>query len=227
MDAIKSKEHCLTNALMQYIDTPKQSQAPAQGADKYHGAIAQGYDAKRESDPKWIVEQRIITDMLSDLPEGTVVLDCPVGTGRFLPLYVDKGFHIIGLDKSRDMIMEAAKKVDEKRANGYLEEGDVRSTGLPDKSVDVTVNVRITRWLSPDDCVRMLKEMQRVARKRIILTARVANHAHARSIELIESALDGWCIFRNEAGYVLDYRVIELRPNADAIAAKHRMDGLI
>ena len=95
----------MTHHLMQYLDTPKpQAQTPQQGAGKYHGAVAKGYDAKRVKDDKWICEQRII------------------------------------------------------------------------------------------------------------LTARVANHPHARSIELIESALSGWRIHRNEAGYTLDYRVIELRP---------------
>ena len=203
----------MTHHLMQYLDTPKpQAQAPQQGAGKYHGAVAKGYDAKRVKDDKWVCEQRIIEDMLSDLPPDSIILDCPVGTGRFIPFYQDKGFQILGMDLQEDMLREAARKADPKRARGELRIGDVRATGLEDKSVDVAVNCRISRWLSPDDCVKMLKEMQRVARQRIILTARVANHPHARSIELIESALSGWRIHRNEAGYVLDYRIIELRP---------------
>jgi hypothetical protein len=58
----------------------------------------------------------------------------------------------------------------------------------------------------------MLREMQRLTRQRIIWTARVANHQHARTVELFEAALDGWKITRNEAGYVTDYRVLEARP---------------
>lgn len=203
----------MTHPLMQYL--PPQPKAPAQpqgGADKYRGAVAQNYDAKREKDDKWVCEQRIIEDMLSDLPEGSAVLDCPVGTGRFLPFYAEKKFLILGMDVSTDMLAQAQTKPLPKHARGELRQGDVRNTGLPDKCVDVAVNVRITRWLSPEDVVKMLREMQRVAKQKIILTARVANHPHARSIELIESALDGWRVHRNEAGYVLDYRIIELRP---------------
>ena len=70
------------NQLMQYLDTPQVTQG---GAEKYVGQVAQGYDAKREQSPKWQIEQRVIEDMLSDLPAESVVLDCPVGTGRFLP----------------------------------------------------------------------------------------------------------------------------------------------
>lgn len=199
----------LTQAMMEYL--PSQ-QTPTGGAGKYHGALAQGYDAKREQSPKWLLEQRTIEDMLSDLPQRTIVLDCPVGTGRFLPFYVDKGFEIVGMDISADMLKEAAKKVDPARAKGYLEIGDVRNTGLPDKSVDCAVNCRITRWLSPEDCKKMMREMQRVSRKRIIWTARVANHPHARTIELFESALDRWKITRNEAGVDLDYRILMATP---------------
>lgn len=201
---------------MHYIDTPearapqpRAAQPAPNGADKFYGKVASGYDDKRVNDPKWITEQKIITDLLADMPAGSVVLDCPVGTGRFLPFYVDKGFTIIGIDKSADMLNEAAKKVDPKRARGYLELGDVRKLALPDKSVDAAVACRITRWLSPDDCVTMMKELQRVCKKRIIWTARIANHTHARSVALFESALlPGWKIVQNIPGYVMDYRIL-------------------
>lgn len=211
----------MTNPLMEYLppagqqpQSQSQSQPQMHGAGKYHGAIATGYDAKRESDPKWVIEQKIITGMLDDLPPETIVFDCPVGTGRFLPFYIEKGFHFIGMDKSRDMLVEAGKKVDAlaAKAVGELHVGDVRNTGLNDKAVDVAVNCRITRWLSPSDCQVMLKEMQRIARQRIIWTARVANHPHARTVELFEEALDGWAIVRNEPGVDLDYRILQARP---------------
>jgi len=202
---------------MEYLPPASQAQQPQpqmHGAGKYHGAIATGYDAKRESDAKWIIEQKIITRMLDDLPPETIIFDCPVGTGRFLPFYIEKGFHFIGMDQSRDMLVEAGKKVDAlaAKAVGELHVGDVRNTGLNDKAVDVVVNCRITRWLSPSDCQVMLKEMQRIARQRIIWTARVANHPHARTVELFEEALDGWAIVRNEPGVDLDYRIIQARP---------------
>ena len=205
----------MTNPLMEYLPPAGQAPQPQMhGAGKYHGAIATGYDAKRENDPKWIIEQKLITAMLDDLPPETVIFDCPVGTGRFLPFYIEKGFHFIGMDQSRDMLVEAGKKVDAlaAKAVGELHVGDVRNTGLADKSVDAVVNCRITRWLSPSDCQVMLKEMQRIARQRIIWTARVANHPHARTVELFEEALDGWEIVRNEPGSDLDYRILQIRP---------------
>jgi ubiquinone/menaquinone biosynthesis C-methylase UbiE len=223
---------------MVYLDSPKPSEqvrgqaAQQNGAEKYHGPIAEGYDAKREKDPKWICEQRIITQMLSDLPKGSTILDCPVGTGRFLDFYKTKGFQFIGADLSGDMLVQSALKLvpqpEVERwvaacnqadtimpfriGSNLLVNGDVRQIGLEDKSVDAAVMIRLTRWLSPADCQVAMRELQRVTRQRIVWTARVANHKHARTAELFESALSGWKITRNEAGHELDYRILEARP---------------
>jgi hypothetical protein len=101
---------------------------------------------------------------------------------------------------------------------GVLMLGDVLKTGAPDKAVDVAINCRITRWMiqhrGPEGIKAMLREMQRVARKKIILTARVANNPWAVTEDLINSALVGWKITRNVAGYVTDYRIIMLEPTA-------------
>jgi ubiquinone/menaquinone biosynthesis C-methylase UbiE len=95
---------------------------------------------------------------------------------------------------------------------GSLVHGDVREIGLPDKSVDAAVMCRLSRWLSPEDCQAAMRQLQRVTTKRIIWTARVANHVHARSVDLFEQALDGWRITRNEAGSDIDYRVMMAEP---------------
>lgn len=186
---------------------------------KYEEQEAADYDQSRTSQEKWVVEQRIIQDMLDDLPRGTIILDAPVGTGRFIQFYEQKGFVMRGLDQSADMLREAAKKVSDPASiiNGdkqfHFCQGDVRDTKFADKSVDVAVCVRITRWLGPDGVCGMLREMQRVARDRILFTARVRDHHHAIGYDLIQSALDGWSIARDRAGYVDAYRIIELKPH--------------
>jgi ubiquinone/menaquinone biosynthesis C-methylase UbiE len=185
--------------------------AEQHGARKFHGAVAEGYDQKREESPKWQIEQKIIEDMLGDLQMGEWVLDVPCGTGRFFHVYHDKKVIYHGVDLSDDMLEQAAQKVKDPNRT-RLRVGDVRKLGMHDKSVDVSVMCRLTRWLSPADCVQALRELQRVTRRKIILTARVRNHPHARSYELIQSALDGWKIHRDEAGADMDYRIIELRP---------------
>ena len=197
--------------LMQYLPDP--SEAAASGPRKYTGAVAQGYDQKRETSDKWQVEQQVIEGMLNELPFGSWILDCPCGTGRFFEFYHKKGFLFRAVDASADMLRIAAGKVaDPMKAR--LAQGDIRALPLPDKCVDAAVAVRITRWLSPEDCQVMIRDLQRVARQKIIFTARVANHPHARPMELFIEALDGWKFARNEAGSDPDYRIFELRPEA-------------
>lgn len=193
----------MSDSYLYYIPTGRDG-----GAGKYHGAVAQGYDQKREQSEKHKIEQRIIEGMLEDMPAGNWVLDVPCGTGRFFQFYHDKGYLFRGIDASADMLRIAANKVvDPMKAR--LGQDDVRALGLPDKCVDASVMVRMTRWLSPEDCQVALKELQRVTRDRIILTARVANHPHARPVELFTQALeDGWKLAKNERGYVDDYRVL-------------------
>ena len=202
---------------MEYLPPVGQQQGqPQTGALKYTGAIASGYDAKRVNDAKWTVEQKIIEDMLSDLPPGSWVLDAPCGTGRFIDYAIRKQLVYRGVDISADMIRQAAARTDGKSAtftftlddgSSHQEpqlsfmEGSVLNSGIPDKSVDATLNIRISRWLTPEENQQMFREMQRIARDRIILTARVCNHSHARPLSLYEAVMSpDWELVRSECG---------------------------
>jgi ubiquinone/menaquinone biosynthesis C-methylase UbiE len=197
---------------MEYLPPAPPMPALAHGAGKYVGPVAANYDAKREQSPKWLAEQAIIEGWLDEMPEGSVILDAPVGTGRFLEVYARRKFDLYGLDLSADMLNQCAAKMP-LGFSAKLGQGNVLRCGLPDAHVDVAVNCRITRWLSPDENILLMKEMQRVCRKRIIWTARVEGHIHARTVELFKSALHGWQITRNVAGYEPAYRILMAEPS--------------
>jgi ubiquinone/menaquinone biosynthesis C-methylase UbiE len=189
---------------------PVQQAEEKAGSRKYYGDVAAGYDAKRENSEKWKAENRLVSELLTDMPPGTTVLDCPCGTGRFLRLYEELGFNVICMDASDEMLKQAWEKGS--IIKNYYVIGDARNLGLEDNFVDVAMMIRLTRWLSPEDCVKALKEMQRVATKRVIFTARVRAHPHARGYDLIESALDGWKIHTDAPIADENLRMIELRP---------------
>src|SRR3990167_3957551 len=131
--------------LMEYLPDPSEA---GQGARKYSGKVAQGYDQKREDSPKWQAEQAIIESMLDELPFGSWILDCPRGAGRVFEFFYEENFLLRASDASADMLRLAAQKVvDPMKAR--LAQADIRALPLDDKSVDVAVAVRITRWLSP------------------------------------------------------------------------------
>jgi ubiquinone/menaquinone biosynthesis C-methylase UbiE len=206
------------NHLLEYLPpvTAPQPQLPQHGAGKYHGAVAANYDAKRETSDKWICEQIIIEKWLSELPDGSAVLDAPMGTGRFMEIAARKKFQLFGLDRQGDMLNQALKKAEALGYDFKYRVGNVLETGLPDKNVDCVTCIRLTRWMieehGPEGIQRLLRELQRVSRKRIILTARVEGHRWAVTTDLIESALDGWALTRNQAGYELAYRILMLEP---------------
>jgi hypothetical protein len=150
------------------------------------------YDEIREGTDKWKRETELVTELLQGFQPGTTVLDCPVGTGRFIELYEGMGFHVLGVDKSDAMLRQAQAK--SKSDNSFFRTGD--ATDLGDVGhFDVSLCIRLFRWISSDDVIKVLKELQRVTLKRIIINARTdPAHPYSRPRSLIESALDGWAI---------------------------------
>jgi ubiquinone/menaquinone biosynthesis C-methylase UbiE len=41
---------------------------------------------------------------LSEIPDGSTVLDVPFGTGRFIEFYLKKNMSVYGIDISKDML---------------------------------------------------------------------------------------------------------------------------
>lgn len=141
--------------------------------NKYHGKMASGYETKRKKQIRWHRENEIVASFLP--PKLTTVLDCPVGTGRFLDLYRERGaLSVIGIDASDSMLALAQKKLTKKagRTKFDLRVGDATATGLKDKSVAVSVCVRFLDLIDEDGMQKTVKELCRVTKDQIVLTIR-------------------------------------------------------
>jgi ubiquinone/menaquinone biosynthesis C-methylase UbiE len=160
---------------------------------KYSVIDAKDYEAARASSKKWASEQAILEEICAGIPKGSTVLDIPCGTGRLAGMFEANGLTGIGMDINADGPM-----CNLARERGMdVRYGDATSIPLVGKSVDASFCIRLLNWLSEDDTVRALRELQRVTREKITFTIRVAEHPRARSIQLVESALDGWRIAAN------------------------------
>lgn len=192
--------------LMSYIGSPE----PQYGARKYTGTVATGYDAKRVESPKWAAEQAIIESIIDALPNGSTILDVPVGTGRFIPTYERNEHNWHGADISEDMLREA----DAKRTRqdiGMLGYASVTDIPAPDGSFALSIMCRLTRWLNPEQRTQALKELQRVTSGKVVFTARISNHPYAYPLEAIEAAIEpGWKIADNIECSEPEYRVFVL-----------------
>lgn len=183
-------------------------------AKRYSGATARDYEARRSSKPKWKAENRVIDEMLARMPDGLRVLDCPVGTGRFLPLYAAKRFTVTGIDINKDMLEVAREKG--AFENVELRRGSIFDLDMPDHSFDLALVIRIVNLIKPMDMQLALGEVQRVTSSEIILNVRTGDvrpgHFHnPQRIEDIEAALlPGWRIVENVEIHEPDFRMLRL-----------------
>lgn len=182
-------------------------------AAKYRGNIARTYDAQREGETKWKAEDAVIREWLAGYPADTGILDCPVGTGRFISLYEEKQFSVTGIDISPDMLSRAHKKAQSDRI--ALWEGSIFDIERSDKSVDVALSIRIMNLIDANDMKRALKELQRVARKAVIFNLRVwhpaTKYRRPQKFETIVEALQpGWKIAENREIHQHDFRMFRL-----------------
>lgn len=135
---------------------------------KYRGRKAETYDEIREKQQRWGVENAAVAAMVQDLKRGTTVLDCPVGTGRFLATWKKQGFDFLGVDYSDEMLDLAQKKG---WPRGKLIQGDASALDLGRK-FDVGVCVRFLDLIDEAALYRVLTTLNGVVRKRFICTIR-------------------------------------------------------
>jgi ubiquinone/menaquinone biosynthesis C-methylase UbiE len=131
----------------------------------YVGDVAANYERDRTGEPLWQTEQLWVSSLVQTWPRGSSVLDVPVGTGRFLPIYQQFGMEATGIDTSADMLAAARAKGTEARL--FL--GDAGKIDLPAKSVDYSVCWRLTHLVPPDALNAIVAELARVTRRRVVI----------------------------------------------------------
>lgn len=57
-----------------------------------------------------IAHQQFVQEFLGFFPQNSSILDAPTGTGRYLPLLLEKGHSILGIDQSQGMLERARTK---------------------------------------------------------------------------------------------------------------------
>ncbi len=124
--------------------------------NSYVGKKAENYNAKREHTNKWRLEHKAVDKLL---PKTGSVLDVPVGTGRFLPLYADRGMTITGIDTSADMLCIA----NDCGVPCQLMIGNILRLAFAEKAFDVSVCIRLSNWFSIDDVKKSIEQLIRVS----------------------------------------------------------------
>ena len=159
-------------------------------ADAYYGDKAAMYVEKRLKEEKWHREQSIIWDLLNDVPDGSSVLDVPFGTGRFVEMYLQKGMSVHGLDISKDMLAAARQALGEDCHKCELHLGSADALPFDDDRFDLTVCCRFLGLIPFRMATKVLSELHRVSKSRVILYMNVRKDVFDWS-RLVERVLVG------------------------------------
>lgn len=139
---------------------------------KYHGRMAETYETKRKKQQRWDIENDVVAKMLKKLKPKSV-LDVPVGTGRFIPVYDKLRVRmVIGIDISDSMLALAKQKAKKaKRTIVTLKCKDVRK--VKTIGVDVSVCVRFLDLIDDKAMREVVTKLCKVSRRAIICTIRL------------------------------------------------------
>lgn len=149
------------------------------------------YPSGYRRDLKGYFERRAVMRMISTLPSGGHILDCPSGTGRVMRLLLSNGFRVTAADCSVHM-------VDRCRANMLsdfpdmvnrmaFDVEDIAATRYPDRSFDGIVCNRLFHHYD-DANVRtgVLRELCRISRGLVIVS-----FSNSLSASIVRSRLRG------------------------------------
>lgn len=137
---------------------------------KYVGDYAEKYDRERQRRPQWMGEESAVDAVLSTLPRDAKVIDVPVGTGRFVPLYTEYGLAMTGVDTSPDMLRIADERAQQAELTAQLHSADIRDLPWPDNAFDAAVCIRLFQWFSEENVLASLKELARVSKGPVVFS---------------------------------------------------------
>ena len=121
--------------------------------------VAQIYDATCALQPE--VMRKVVEGLAVHLDNVESLLDVGVGTGRYADPLQRKGFNVIGMDLSRQMVAKAREK-----GVQNLVFGDATKLPFKDRSFDSVMSVHFIHLV--EDWIGVLREIGRVARRQLV-----------------------------------------------------------
>ena len=147
---VKMRESTKTNF---HIDISRQY-----GEEYFDGDRSVGYGGYRY-DGRWKPVAKDIVKYYS-LKKGDKFLDIGCAKGFLVQDMLDLGIDAYGADISEYAIKSASKKL-----QGRLHICDAKNLYFPNKSFDVVVSINTIHNLEKQNCLRALREVQRLAKK--------------------------------------------------------------
>lgn len=113
------------------------------------------YDAARPSYPTSVIDD-IITR--SSIPTSGCVLDIGCGPGRATLLFGERGYRVVGIDLSPEMI-ELSREKSKVLPHIYYIVGEFESVPLPSQSFDLIIAAQALHWIDPEQGYRKMYDV--------------------------------------------------------------------
>ncbi len=151
--------------------------------------MAKAYDRQRFHNPRgrynnWRL-RRLLNKALRGLSPGSVVLDIPCGTGRIDNWLLNASFRVIAADISSEMLAVARQKVRPTASWLVYVRADADHLPFRSRSVDVLLCIRFLHLLDREARRRVLREVARVARRRVVVEFHVERRVKAAKRAII------------------------------------------
>jgi ubiquinone/menaquinone biosynthesis C-methylase UbiE len=108
------------------------------------------------------VETACIFNML-DLPRGSKILDVGCGSGNYSIKLAELGYEVVGVDLSKEMLMKAKEKADDRNLAIDFREMDVYELDFDDESFDAAFSITAFEFIP--DIQKAMDEVMRVLKK--------------------------------------------------------------
>jgi SAM-dependent methyltransferase len=114
-------------------------------------------------------ETRAFLKMLEKIMGAKTALDVACGTGRYLEILLDYGYHVGGIDVSNEMLSFARQHVGDKENLLFIQQGDAENLPFENDQFDLVTCMRLYHRVPADIRKTMLHEVQRVGNGHAIL----------------------------------------------------------
>lgn len=153
----------------------------------YKGKNVDSYELKRKNNPKWKFEEKALLSVLEIVKKKiTTIIDAPVGTGRFIPIYESAISQVkgCGIDYSMDMLELARERINSNNFKVALK--DIVRESL-DSTVDLIVCYRFLNLIEWDLAGKVLLKLMNGSKKFLLF-----------SIRLVDEKYDGKCYIEDK-----------------------------
>lgn len=156
----------MTNAPLPKKASHPNPMSPPDGVLKYEKKRYAHFDQKIVN----FLEHKILNKFLSKTTiTGGQILNVPCGFGRFTHLFNSFKLKISFFDLHPKMIIRCLEKFNDKK-HSFIN-GSIRTLPFKSKSFDAVINIRFFHhYFEAEDRLLMLRELQRVSKKYVILT---------------------------------------------------------